>query len=83
MKQTEAIIEAFLALGGTRSISEIKSWVDEKYGLNKWKDFGTTMADMVPQIFGGNKTSTIPEDLRILEKVDRGLYRLISGEMDE
>lgn len=83
MNQTEVIIEAFLALGGIRSISEIKSWVDDKYGPNKWKDFGTTMSDMVPQILGGNQTSTVPEDMRILERVDRGYYCLISSENDE
>ncbi|MBC2723549.1 hypothetical protein [Desulfosporosinus sp.] len=77
MTQPEAIIEAFKALGRTRSIDEIKSWVREKYG-DIWKDFGTPMADMVPISRGGNSSSTIREELRVLERVSPGEYRLLT-----
>lgn len=77
MTQAEAIIEAFKALGGTRGTSEIKKWVDNKYGLDRWKDFGTTMADMVPLILDGSKTSDLPERVKVLKRVKKGQYCLI------
>ncbi|MGG3561982.1 hypothetical protein ABES03_10290 [Neobacillus rhizosphaerae] len=85
MTQAEAIIEAFKALGGTRRIFEIKNWVDNKYGLNRWKDFNTTIADMVPISLGGNKTSTLPERVKVLKRVKVGHYCLImtEGKMTE
>jgi hypothetical protein len=75
--QAETIIEAFKNLGGTRRIFEIKNWVDNKYGLNRWKDFNTTIADMVPISEGGNKTSTLTERVRVLKRVKVGYYCLI------
>ncbi|MBO8171496.1 MAG: hypothetical protein H0Z33_06385 [Bacillaceae bacterium] len=74
--QSDAIIKAFEELGGTRSIREIEDWVNRKYGA-KWKDFSTLMADMVPVSHGGNTSSTVPEEKRVLERVSRGYYRLI------
>ena len=74
MTQPEAIIEAFKALGGTRNQYEIERWVSRKYG-DKWKDFGTTMADMAPISRGGNKSSTVREELRVFERVALGEYR--------
>ncbi|WP_223702163.1 hypothetical protein [Sutcliffiella deserti] len=61
--QTEAVLEAFKALGNERSIAEIREWVTKEYG-EKWKDFGTTMGDMVSQEVGGNKSSTVPARYR-------------------
>lgn len=74
--QADGIIEAFQVLGGTRSIQEITDWVNKKYG-RVWKDFGTLLADMVPEKKGGNSSSRVPEYFRVLERVERGKYRLI------
>ena len=74
--ECEAIIEAFQALGGVKTKNEIEDWVSREYG-NRWKDFGTRMADMVPLPLGGNRSSSVPERLRVLERVSRGEYRLI------
>jgi len=60
VNQYEAIIEAFEALGDSRTINEIQAWVNKRYG-DIWKDFGTAMADMVPLYLGGNKSSNVPE----------------------
>lgn len=75
MTKCEAIIEAFKALGGERSIPEISQWIREKYG-DKWKDFGVQMADMV---YNGNPSSTAPQRFRVLENVSygNGVYMLI------
>ena len=59
MTQCEAIIEAFKALGGTKNKYEIEGWVSQKYG-DIWKDYGTSMADMVPISRGGNSSSKCP-----------------------
>ncbi|RKY52475.1 MAG: hypothetical protein DRP89_07635 [Candidatus Neomarinimicrobiota bacterium] len=75
--QYEAIIEAFEVLGGVRTIEEIKNWVSRKYE-NRWKDFGTAMADMVPLSLGGNHSSSAPDRLRVLERVSKGKYSLLS-----
>jgi hypothetical protein len=74
--QCEAIIEAFKHLGGYRSINEIEGWVRKRYG-DRWKDFGTAMADMVPLELGGNNSSNVPESLRVLKRVSRGVYCLV------
>lgn len=75
--QYEAIIEAFQTLGGVRTSEEIKAWVEEKYGP-RWKDFSTMLADMVPPDHGGNQSSTVSNDYRVLIRVARGNYKLIS-----
>lgn len=69
--QSEAIIEAFKALGDTCTIQEISDWVTKEYGP-KWKDFGTPLADMVPETKGGNKSLLVPAYFRVLERVERG-----------
>lgn len=74
--QYDAIIEAFKALGGERSVVEIRDHVSEKYG-NLWKDFNTAIADMVPFSHGGNSSSSVQENKRVLERVSRGKYRLL------
>lgn len=75
MTQTEAIIEASHALKGIRSIDEIRTWVGRKYG-DRWVDFATAMADMVPLSHGGNQASNVPDERRVLERVSRGTYKL-------
>jgi hypothetical protein len=67
----EAILEALVSLGGSGSISEVSSYINSKY-QNRWKDIGTTMADLCP-----NSTSShIPQKERVLERIGRGKYRL-------
>ncbi|HDP99204.1 MAG TPA: hypothetical protein ENN22_08485 [bacterium] len=75
--QCEAIVEAFKDLLGVRTRQEIEDWVNKKY-KNKWKDFGTAMADMVPLSLKGNSSSKVPNSQRVLERVSRGKYRLLS-----
>ena len=76
MTQSEAIIEAIKALGGTRNKYEIEDLVSKKFG-DKWKDFGASMADMVPISRGGNNSSNVREGLRVLERVSPGEYLLL------
>jgi hypothetical protein len=47
MTQNEVIIGALEALGGEGTIKEVSAWMDEMYP-NRWKDYGTVLADMVP-----------------------------------
>lgn len=82
LTQHEAIIEAFKALGGARTISEIRDWVRKKYG-DRWKDFGTRMADMVPQELGGNRSSNVQDEFRVLRRVSIGKYSLIVDKMPQ
>jgi hypothetical protein len=74
--QCECIIEAFQHLGGTRTIAEISEWVIKEYG-NRWTDYGTAMADMVPISHGGNRSSNVPNWFRVLKRKRRGEYCLI------
>jgi hypothetical protein len=76
--QQEAIIEAFIELGGVRTVKEIEFWVTKKYG-SRWKDYGTRMADMVPEKKGGNSSSNIPLKFRVLKRVSRGKYAFIKA----
>ena len=76
MTQQEAIIEAFKALGGVKTIYGINAWVSQKYG-DTWKDCGTTMADMVLISRGGNNSSTVREELPVLKRVGPSEYRLL------
>ncbi|WP_409274955.1 hypothetical protein V1499_07105 [Neobacillus sp. SCS-31] len=75
MTQCEAIIEALQALGGEATISEVNDWVNRKYP-NRWKDTGTCLTDMVSEEKGGNGSSTVPSYFRVLERVERGRYKL-------
>lgn len=74
--QHQVIIEALQALGGSRRIAEIEAWVRAKYGA-QWKNFSTPLADMVPVRLGGNQSSTIPGEFRVLARTDRRIYRLV------
>jgi hypothetical protein len=67
----EAIIEALYSLGGSGSISEVSSYINSKYP-NRWKDIGTTMADLCPN----STSSLVPQKERVLERIARGKYRL-------
>lgn len=77
LSQSEAIIEAFKALGGVRTANEIRVWVNKSYG-DKWKDYSTIMADMVPLSLGGNNSSTVPEYFQVLKRDSRGKYCLVA-----
>lgn len=79
--QPKAIIEAFLALGGVRTKQEITAWVKKTYGP-RWKDFGTVLADMVPESHGGKPSSTVASKNRCLMRVSLGKYCLISKEKE-
>ncbi|MDR7074748.1 hypothetical protein [Fictibacillus barbaricus] len=70
------IIEAFKTLKGKREIKEISEWVKVHYGA-KWKDTGTTLADMVPVSLGGSISSNVPKNYRVLKRVSKGVYSLI------
>jgi hypothetical protein len=76
---SDLIIEAFRALGGRRSIREIEDWVTKSHGA-RWasSSFSTTMADMVSEALGGNSSSLILGDKRVLRWVSRGVYCLAS-----
>jgi len=73
--QREAVLAALKLLGGTGTIAEV-----EKIAMNKWrmyiKSCGTVMADMVSLEHGGNKSSSVPEYLRILKRIGRGVYSI-------
>jgi hypothetical protein len=75
MNHYQAIILALEDLGGEGTIKEVKEWVDLHYP-NTWKDTGTTLADMVPMSLGGNSSSNVGDEYRILERISPGKYRL-------
>jgi hypothetical protein len=75
MNHYQAIILALDDLGGEGTIKEICAWIETKYP-NTWKDVGTALADMVPRSLGGNSSSTVSEDYRVLERIAPGKYRL-------
>jgi hypothetical protein len=76
MTHYEAIIEALEFLGGEGTIKDIDQWIYEVYP-NRWKDPGTAVADMVPVSLGGNQSSSVRDEYRVLQKIARGTYRLI------
>ena len=67
----DAIVEALTSLGGSGSISEVRSYLNSKYP-KKWKDIGTTMADLCPE----STSSLYLKKDRVLERIGRGKYRL-------
>lgn len=74
----EVIITAFKTLGGEREIREIREWIYANYE-EEWSDISTTMADMVPVSQGGNKSSRIRDEYRVLKRVSRGRYCLLES----
>ena len=79
MNHYHAIILALDELGGEGTIKEVSDWINTKYP-NTWKDTGTSMADMVSKSLGGNSSSNVSEEYRVLERVSPGRYRLFSNE---
>jgi len=81
MSLPDVIIESFRDLGGSRRISEIEDWIVSRYGA-RWSSssISTALADMVPRRAGGNPSSLIPEEKRVLSRVARGIYALQTGE---
>ncbi|SEN00470.1 hypothetical protein SAMN05192533_10816 [Mesobacillus persicus] len=77
MNHYQAIILALEDLGGEGTIKEVNDWIHFHYP-NTWKDRGTALADMVPVSLGGNSSSTVGDEYRILERVSPGKYRLFS-----
>jgi hypothetical protein len=77
MNHYQAIILALDALGGEATIREVNEWIKTKYP-NTWKDAGTNLADMVPELLGGNKSSNVSDEYRVLERVSPGRYRFFS-----
>jgi hypothetical protein len=75
MNHYQAIILALDDLGGEGTIKEVSDWIQIKYPKT-WKDVGTTLADMVPKSLGGNSSSTVSDEYRVLERVAPGRYRL-------
>lgn len=78
MNHYQAIILALEDLGGERTIKEVNNWIQFHYP-NTYKDSGTALADMVPVSFGGNSSSTVGDEYRVLERVSPGKYRLFSN----
>jgi hypothetical protein len=75
MNHYQASILALDNLGGEGTIKEVSNWIQTRYP-NTWRDVGTTLADMVPKSLGGNSSSTVSEEYRVLERVSPGRYRL-------
>jgi hypothetical protein len=75
MNLNQAIILALDDLGGEGTIKEVNEWIQKKYP-NTWKDVGTSLADMVPKSLGGNSSSTVSDEYRVLERISPGKYRL-------
>ncbi|WP_423800793.1 hypothetical protein [Neobacillus sp. SAB-20_R2A] len=77
MNHYEAIILALDELGGEGTIKEVDDWIHARYP-NTWKSAGTALADMVPKSLGGNHSSNVLDEYRVLERVSPGAYRLFS-----
>lgn len=71
----EAIIDRLKHFGKDCTIEEVKDYIRRNYSRN-WSDIGTTMADMVPEEDGGNSSSNVPTEYRVLKRVSRGIYTL-------
>jgi hypothetical protein len=68
----EAVRVALDALGGDRTIAEVAGWVEGNL-TQRWKDIGTTMADMT---LSPHSRTGYPAERQILERVEAGMYRL-------
>ncbi|MGN8646541.1 hypothetical protein ACTNEO_11335 [Gracilibacillus sp. HCP3S3_G5_1] len=76
MTLPEVILECFQDKQKPMTIQEVESYISQHY-KQKWKDIGTTLADMVPINYGGNFSSTVPHQYRRLKRLTRGTYTLI------
>lgn len=72
MTADEGVRLAMLALGGERNADEVKAWIEQNL-TQRWKDIGTTMADMTPSL---NSVTGYDPDRQILERIAPGVYRL-------
>ena len=72
MTAAEAVWQAMTAMGGERSIEEVRDWIEARYP-NQWVDIGTTMADLTSP---GNVSSSYSEEQRFLERISIGRYRV-------
>ncbi|WP_018932944.1 hypothetical protein [Gracilibacillus lacisalsi] len=72
----EAILECFIEKQKPMTILEVEIYIGQQY-KQKWKDIGTTLADMVPLNYGGNSSSSVPAEYRRLKRLTRGTYTLI------
>lgn len=72
MTAAEGIWRAMTALGGERSIDEVREWLAANIAQT-WSDLGTSMADLTSP---GNASSGYAEEQRFLERVATGRYRL-------
>lgn len=72
----ELIAEAVLSLGGHASIREVERYLDESPYTTP-SDVGGIMADMCVD---APKSSTVPEQWRVLERVRRGVYRHVHAD---
>jgi hypothetical protein len=67
----EAIVEALTALGGSGSASEVRQYINSKYGKD-WKDIEKVMDDLCQE---SKSSFFLPED-RVLTKTGEGKYAL-------
>ena len=75
--QAEAVLEAFKSLNKVLTAEVVRQWMEQQY-TEKWSDCSTILADMVSPYHNGNNSSTVPLYLRrVLERVERGKYRLL------
>ena len=72
MSAHEAVTVAMRALGGDRTIQEVRTWI-EAHLSQGWVDIGTTMADMSPS---STSTTGLPLEQQVLDRVSDGTYRL-------
>ncbi len=68
----EAVIVAMRALGGERTVQEVKAWI-EAHLTERWEDIGTTMADMAPS---STSTTGLSPKRQVLDRVAVGTYHL-------
>lgn len=57
------------------TIKEVDDWINAKYSTT-WKSAGTAPADMVPKSLGGNNSSNVSDEYRVLERVSPIILRV-------
>lgn len=77
MTQEEAIIKAFNEMGGERRPKEIEAWVKRHLPEHNWKDFGTTMADMINPDYRGSPNTRGRRLVLVRTRI--GVYRLLTS----
>ncbi|MCP1190833.1 hypothetical protein NKR17_17445 [Priestia flexa] len=79
LTQYEAIIQAFEHLRKPTTIREMEEYISQKHG-DAWKDIGTVLEDMVSTAHGGNHSSKVPNEYRVLKRISRGQYALLKND---